>query len=127
VEAGGRQAEAATVIIQRSDPLTFFGRRPVTVCSAEALGDGKLSIAFADGATTRDVVSIFLRLLTGDSARVTDHPRVTAFEGLGELRVSSPDGRAFGIEVDGTYVGDATSAQYGVAPDSLLVARARRD
>jgi diacylglycerol kinase family enzyme len=124
VEAGGTTAEAATVIIQRSDPLTFFGHKPVSVCPPENLGNGTLSVAFADRAAPRDVAALFVRLLSGDSARVTEHPRVTAVEHLPSLRVYSPEGRSFGIEVDGTYVGDATSARYGVAPSSLLVARA---
>ncbi len=124
VEVAGETAEAATVIIQRSDPLTYFGPKPITVCSPEALGDGTLSVAFADRAAPRDVAAIFLRLLSGNSGRVTEHPRVTAYERLAELTVSSPDGRAFGIEVDGTYVGDTTTARYGIAPDSLLVATA---
>ena len=64
--------------------------------------------------------AIFLRLLSGDANRVTAHPRVTALERLPELTVRSTDGRTFGIEVDGTYMGDATSAVYGVAPDSCL-------
>ncbi len=122
VEAGGETAEAGTVIIQRSDPLTFFGPKPISVCPPEALNDGTLSIAFADRAGPGDVVAILRRLLSGDAHRVTDHPRVTAYDRLDELTVSSPDGRPFGIEVDGTYVGDATRARYGVAPDSLLVA-----
>jgi diacylglycerol kinase family enzyme len=124
VEAGGERAEAATVIIQRSDPLTFFGPRAVSVCAPESLGDGTLSVALADRAAPRDVASLFMRLLSGDASRVTEHPRVTAFERLDGLRVHAPDGRSFGIEVDGTYVGDATSAEYGVAPESLLIARA---
>ena len=124
VEAAGETAEAATVIIQRSDPLTFFGPRPVSVCPPAALGDGTLSVAFADRAGPRDVATIFWRLLSGDAGRVTEHPRVTAFDRLDGLTVSSPDGRSFGIEVDGTYVGDRTRVRYGVAPDSLLVARA---
>jgi diacylglycerol kinase family enzyme len=124
VEANGERTEAATVIIQRSDPLTFFGPRPVRVCPPGNLGDGTLSVALADRAAPRDVAAIFMRLLSGDPARVTAHPRVNALERLGELTVSSPDGRSFGIEVDGTYIGDAVRARYGVAPGSLLVARA---
>ncbi|MEA2180698.1 MAG: hypothetical protein QOG77_3995, partial [Solirubrobacteraceae bacterium] len=124
VEANGERAEAATVIIQRSDPLTFFGPRPVSVCPPESLGDGTLSVAFADRAAPRDVAAIFMRLLSGDAGRVTDHPRITSFQRLPSLRVHAPDGRSFGIEVDGTYVGHATSAEYGVAPESLLIARA---
>ena len=122
VEAGGHTTEAATVIIQRSDPLTYFGPRPVSVCPPGALGNGTLSVAFADRAAPVDVAGIFLRLLSGDPGRVSAHPRVTTLEDLAGLRVSSPDGRSFGIEVDGTYVGDATAATYGVAPGSLLVA-----
>lgn len=125
VETGGTSAQAATVIIQRSDPLTFFGPRPVSLCPAEGLGDGTLSVAFADRATPRDVAAVFVRLLSGNGRRVTDHPRVTAYDGLRDLTISSQDGSTpFGIEVDGTYVGDATSARYGVAPGSLRVARA---
>jgi hypothetical protein len=47
---------------------------------------------------------------------------VHAFERLAGLRVSSIDGQPFGLEVDGTYVGQRTAVEYGVAPDSLLVA-----
>ena len=122
IEAGGEVTEAVTVIVQRSDPLTFFGPRRVSVCPPESLGNGTLSMAFADGAAPRDVVSIFLRLLSGSPGRVTGHPRITALADLAEATVSSPDGRTFGIEVDGTYVGDASRVEYGIAPDSLLVA-----
>ncbi len=122
IEAGGEVAEAATVIVQRSDPLTFFGPRRVSVCPPQSLGNGTLSMAFADRAAPRDVAGIFLRLLSGDAGRVTQHPRVTALTDLAEARVSAPDGRTFGIEVDGTYVGDAAAVDYGIAPDSLLVA-----
>lgn len=123
VEAAGETAEAATVIIQRSDPLTFFGPRPVSVCPPAALGDGTLSVAFADRAAPSDVAGIFWRLLSGNAGRVTEHPRVSAFERLEGLTVSSPDGRSFGVEIDGTYIGNAQRAVYGVAPDSLRVAR----
>lgn len=122
VEAGGQSAEAATVIVQRSDPLTFFGRRPVSVCPPGPLGDGTLSVALADRATPGDVAGIFARLLSGSAGRVTAHPRVQALERLGGLRVTSVDGRAFGLEVDGTYVGERTAVTYAVAPGSLLVA-----
>ncbi len=124
VEAGGERSEAATVIVQRSDPLTYFGRRPVSVCSTAHLGDGTLAVALAHRVAPRDVASIFLRVLSGDTARVAAHPAVSAFDRLPSVRVSSPDGRSFGIEVDGTYMGDATSADYGIAPDSLLIASA---
>lgn len=124
VSAGGETAEAGTVIVQRSDPLTFFGRRPVSVCPPAALGDGTLSVAMADRAGPRDVAEIFGRLLGGDPEKVIAHPRVHAKERLPSLIVSSADGRPFGIEVDGTYMGDAVRAEYGVAPDSLRVATA---
>jgi diacylglycerol kinase family enzyme len=122
VEAGEDRAEAGTVIIQRSDPLTFFGPRPVRVCPPGPLGDGTLSVAMADGAGALDVASIFARLLTGDAGHVTAHPRVRALERLGEISVRSADGRPFSIEVDGTYMGRRTQVTYGVAPESLLVA-----
>lgn len=122
VEAAGERSPAASVIVQRSDPLTFFGPRPVNVCRPDHLGDGTLSVALVDGAAPRDVASIFLRLLSGDPRRVAAHPRVSALERLPSLRVSSPGGHRFGLEVDGTYVGDATSVEYRVAPDSLRVA-----
>jgi diacylglycerol kinase family enzyme len=124
VEAAGEREVAATVIVQRSDPLTFFGRKPISVCPPGPLGDGTLSVALADRAGPADVASIFTRLLSGDAERVTAHPRVRALERLGDVRVTSADGRPFALEVDGTYVGERTSAAYGVAPESLLVAGA---
>jgi diacylglycerol kinase family enzyme len=122
VEADGERAEAATVIIQRSDPLTFFGPRAVRVCPPGPLGDGTLSVAMADGAGARDVPAIFRRLLTGDAERVIEHPRVRAIERQRELAVRSLDGRPFAVEVDGTYMGERDAVTYGVAPGSLLVA-----
>jgi diacylglycerol kinase family enzyme len=122
VEAAGRREEAATLIVQRSDPLTYFGRRPVSVCPPEPLGDGTLSVAMAARASATDVVQIFGRLLRGDGEHITSHPSVQALERLPGLRVRSSDGRPFALEVDGTYVGERTAVEYGVAPGSLLVA-----
>ena len=73
-------------------------------------GDGTLSIAFADRAAPRDVAGIFWRLLSGDAGRVTESPaRDRARATSPSSPCPSPDGRSFGIEVDGTYVGDATA------------------
>jgi diacylglycerol kinase family enzyme len=124
VEAGGRREEAATVIVQRSDPLTFFGSRPISVCPPGPLGDGTLSVALADRAGPADVAGIFTRLLSGDAERVTAHPRVTALERLPGARVTSADGRPFALEVDGTYVGERTEVAYAVVPGALQVAGA---
>lgn len=122
VEAGGREREAATVVVQRSDPLTYFGRRPVRVCSPAQLRDGTLSVALADGVRLVDIGSLLARLLSGDPGRVAAHPCVSALERLDAVTVSSHDERPFDLEVDGTYVGAVRRACFGVATGSLLVA-----
>ncbi len=122
VQADGRSERAATVIVQRSDPLTYFGRRAIHVCPREHLGDGELSVALADRVGVGGVASIIARLLSGDPARLFAHPGVHGLERLEGLRVVSEDGRPFDLEVDGTYVGARERADYGVARDSLLVA-----
>jgi hypothetical protein len=51
---------------------------------------------------------------------VLRHPQV---EGLGEvyeLRVDAVDGRPFPLEVDGDYIGEFDSVQYGVVPGGLV-------
>ncbi len=122
VETADGSRPAATVIVQRSDPLTYFGRVPVHVCDPAHLGDGTLSAALASEVRMGDIAPILARLLTGDADRVVRHPKVCALDRLSGLRVRSSDGRPFDLEADGTYIGRRTEATFGVAPGSLLVA-----
>jgi diacylglycerol kinase family enzyme len=125
VDAHGREAVADSVIVQRSDPLTYFGRRPVHVCDPAHLGNGTLSAAMAADVRVGDVADIFRRLLDGRHTSVAGHPRVSTLDRLSDLEVRSQDGRPFDLEVDGTWVGLMREATFGVAPGSLLIARPR--
>jgi diacylglycerol kinase family enzyme len=123
VDAAGTSSTADSVIVQRSDPLTYFGRRPVHVCDPAHLGNGTLSAAMAADIRVADVAGIFSRLLSGEHARVAGHPRVSTVADLSDLEVRSEDGRPFDLEVDGTWVGRRDAASFGVASGALLVAR----
>jgi diacylglycerol kinase family enzyme len=46
---------------------------------------------------------------------------VTGLQELGELRVSSADGRPLPLQVDGDYIGLVQEARFGIRPAALNV------
>ena len=46
VEADGRATEGVTVIVQNSDPFTYFGNRPIRICRGAGLETGSLASPF---------------------------------------------------------------------------------
>ena len=116
------------MIIQRSDPLTFFGRAArCSVCPPGPLGDGTLSVALADRATpARRRVDLRAACCPATPSASPRTRACTRSSASPSLRVSAPPTAArSALEVDGTYVGERTDGRrYGVAPGSLLVAGA---
>src|SRR5436309_9745034 len=51
VEVDGRTVEGVTVVVQNSDPFTFFGARPIRVCEGAGLDTGTLSLTVLERAS----------------------------------------------------------------------------
>jgi diacylglycerol kinase family enzyme len=119
VRAGDRTLEGVTVIVQNSDPFTYFRRRPIRVTEPAGLETGSLSAAVLKSATPLELPTLIPRLLSTRARTVLRHRQV---EGLGELsglRVEAIDDRPFPVQVDGDYIGEYDEVEFGVTPRGL--------
>lgn len=119
-EIGGREHRGVTVAVQNTQPYTFAGRRPVTLSEGATLTSGDLSGAVLERANPLDLPAMAYRLLAAN-ARVGDHRRVYAFDGVDGLRVRSADDRKVPLQVDGDYIGAHDEAVFTVLPGGLQV------
>ena len=71
-------------------------------------------------ANALDVPTMAYRLLAA-GARVGDHRRVHAFDGVDGLRVRSADERPVPLQVDGDFIGAHEEAVFSVLPGGLQV------
>jgi diacylglycerol kinase family enzyme len=119
VLAGGRDLRGVTVIVQNSDPFTFFRRRPIRVAEGAALDSGSLSLAVLRRATPLAMPSLIPRLLSGRDGLVARHRQVVSLPALEVARVEAVDG-PFPVQVDGDYIGLHEEAEYRAAPRGLM-------
>ena len=120
VTAGELTLTGVTVIVQNSDPFTYFRGRPIRVAEPAGLETGSLSITVLKRASVLELPTLIPRLLSTRARTVLRHRQV---EGLGELRalrVDAVDGRAFPVQVDGDFIGEFESVRYGVSPGGLV-------
>jgi diacylglycerol kinase family enzyme len=126
VRANGTTAEGVTALTQNSDPLTFFGRRPIRVCEDVAFGDGALAIGVLQRAAQRDMPTLIPRLFS-EKRPAARHRRVEQIAGVSEATVESAsetrDGttRPFPVQVDGDYIGERTGIELKVEPGGLTI------
>jgi diacylglycerol kinase family enzyme len=121
VEAAGQTIDGVTVIVQNSDPFTYFGTRPIRVCEGAGLDTGSLGLAVLRRATLLEVPTLIPRIFTGRSGSVTRHRQVTGFDPVQTLTVTSADERPLPVEADGDFLGNFERIEFGVAPGSLPV------
>jgi diacylglycerol kinase family enzyme len=120
VEANGRTIEGVTVIVQNSDPFTYFRRRPIRVVEPAGLETGSLSFAVLKSATPLELPTLVPRLLTTRAKTVMRHRQVEGLPELQGARVEGLEGRSFPVQVDGDYIGEFDAVEFGVAAGGLL-------
>ena len=118
--AAGRTVDGVTVIVQNSDPLTYFRARPIRVAEGAGLETGSLGVAVLTKATALELPTLVPRLLSGRAHTVLRHRRVTSLGELRRLRVEAIDERPFPVQVDGDYIGEYRDIEFGVSPGGLL-------
>ncbi|HEX8074715.1 MAG TPA: diacylglycerol kinase family protein [Thermoleophilaceae bacterium] len=121
VEAGGRTLEGVTVVVQNSDPYTYFGPRPIRVCEDADGINGRLSAAVLGRASPIDMPTLIPRLFSGRADRVARHRHIESVPSLRELRVRTADGSPFPLQVDGDYIGRFEDVTFGLTPAALAV------
>jgi diacylglycerol kinase family enzyme len=119
MEAGGRTVEAVTVIVQNSDPFTYFASRPIRVCEGAGLDTGAISVAALKRATPLEIPTVIARVFSGRAETVGRHRQIESIGPVTDVRVETADGRSFPLQVDGDYVGDFDAVEYGVVPRGL--------
>jgi diacylglycerol kinase family enzyme len=119
-EVNGKAVEGVTVIVQNSDPFTYFGARPIRVCEGADLENGTLSLTVLERASALDIPTLIPRLFSAKARTVQRHRQVEGFQGLEYARVVSTDG-PFPLQVDGDFIGEFDEASYGIAPRALTV------
>jgi diacylglycerol kinase family enzyme len=120
VRAGERELAGVTVIVQNSDPFTYFRRRPIHVAEGAGLETGTLSLAVLRKATPLELPTLIPRLLSARSEAVLRHRQVESLPGLAGARVEAVDGRPFPLQVDGDYIGEYDAVEYAAAPRALM-------
>jgi diacylglycerol kinase family enzyme len=121
VEVRGESVDAVTVIVQNSDPFTYFGSRPIRICEGAGLDTGTLGLTVLRRATLLEMPTLIPRIFSGRSSSVVGHRQVTGFDPVEQLSVTSADARSFPVEADGDFLGTFERVDYGIAPRSLAV------
>ena len=121
VTAGGTELEGVTVIVQNSDPYTYFGSRPIRICDGTALDNGTLGLTVLKRATPMELPTVLWRAFSGKAATVARHRQIEPFAGVREATIEATDHRPFPVQVDGDFIGSFESVRYGVEPGALAV------
>jgi diacylglycerol kinase family enzyme len=120
VTARERSLTGVTVVVQNSDPFTYFRRRPIRVTEPAGLETGSLSAAVLKRATLLELPTLIPRVLSTRAGTVLGHPQVEGLGELNELRIDAVNGQRFPVEVDGDYIGEFDSLRYSVVPGGLV-------
>jgi diacylglycerol kinase family enzyme len=118
--AGDRELDAVTVIVQNSDPLTYFRNRPIRVCEGAGLATGTLAIAVLRRATPLELPTLIPRLFSARARTVLNHRQVEGLPPVTRARVEAVGDRPFPVQVDGDYLGEFDAVEFGIAPGGLL-------
>ena len=120
VTAGSRTLTGVTMVVQNSDPFTYFRTRPIRVAEPAGLETGSLAATVLKRATVLELPTLIPRLLSTRAEAVLRHRQIEGLGGLRDLRVDAVDDRAFPLQVDGDYIGEFQSVSYRVSPGGLL-------
>ena len=121
VRVAGQELEGVTMVVQNSDPYTFFRRRPIRIGEGTGLGTGTLGVTVLRRATPIELPTVLWRAFSGKAATVARHRQIEAFPGVRGAQVDAIDGRPFPVQVDGDFIGHFDSVEYGVVPGNLRV------
>jgi diacylglycerol kinase family enzyme len=120
VLVNGERHTGVTAIVQSGSPFTYFKNRPIEVAEDASLDSGTFSGCVLHRARPIDMPFIAWRAFS-KHARLTRHRQISPFSGTTELLVSSEDGKALPLQVDGDYLGEVQEARYSILPQALNV------
>src|SRR5205823_5661253 len=81
-EVDGRTVDGVTVVVQNSDPFTYFGGRPIRIAEGAGLETGTLSLAVLERASALDMPTLIPRLFSARAKTVQRHRQIVGFDGI---------------------------------------------
>ena len=117
---GGKTLDGVTLIVQNSDPFTFFDNRPIRAAEGATLESGTLAGIVMERSTPTIMPGVIWRAFS-KTARLVKHRAITNFADVDELTAVVTDGRPVPLQVDGDYIGDVLEARFAIAPGALSV------
>jgi diacylglycerol kinase family enzyme len=119
LEVQGQTLEGVTVIVQNSDPYTFFGRLPIRICEGTGLDTGTLGLAILTRARPVEIPTVMARAFSGRAETVSRHRRIEGFRDVRHARITAVGDRPFPLQVDGDYIGDYEEVEIEPVPRAL--------
>jgi diacylglycerol kinase family enzyme len=113
--------DGVTAVVQNSEPYSYFGRRPLRICEGSDPINGRLSAVVLKRATPLEMPTLIPRILSGRPGAVARHRQIESFQDLDGVRVDSTGEKDFPLQLDGDYIGDFDSIEFGVEPAGLSV------
>lgn len=121
VAVAGKEIEGVTAIAQNSDEYTYFGRRPIRLCTDVRLDDGTFGLVILKRARPIELPTVGWRAFSGRAKTIARHRQVESLPGTREATVTATDGGSFPVQVDGDYIGQHEFARFTAAPGALSI------
>lgn len=120
VAAANKTLDGVTVIVQNSDPFTYFRRRPIRIAERAALDNGTLSIAVLKKTTVLELPTVIPRVFSARAETVLRHRQIEGVAGLTGLRVAALGQEPFPVQMDGDFIGLFNELDYSIEQGGLL-------
>jgi diacylglycerol kinase family enzyme len=121
IEAAGERYPGVTMVVQVSDPYTYFASRPIRICRDVDMNDGRLGAVILKKATPFEIPTVLARVFSAKPETVAKHRQIESLTALERISVVTADGRPLPVQVDGDHVGDFEQIEYAVDPGGLAV------
>ena len=125
IEVDGMEPfSSVQLVLQNSDPATYFGDRQLHICEDVHLTSATLSMTSLKQMKLREVPYLGYRVLSGKP--ISNLKSIDHAEGFTTAKVTTGcsrhgELRPFPVQVDGDYIGDFAEINFGIAPRALTV------
>jgi diacylglycerol kinase family enzyme len=115
-----RSFTGVTTVVQNAEHYTYFNAHAIDLADGATLDSGTLAGIVLLRGSLLDLPSLTARAVSG-TGRVGRHRRVASFSTATAVSVSSSDGRALPLQIDGDYIGEFAEARFTISPGALQV------